>query len=45
VFSKDLTPWLDIIGKKASIFNSSATHIKKEDVVPRHKIILRNKIK
>jgi len=45
VFSKDLTPWLDIIGKKASIFNSRATHIKKEDVVPRHKIILRNKIK
>jgi hypothetical protein len=45
VFSKDPTPWLDIIGKKASIFNSRATHIKKEDVVPRHKIILKNKIK
>jgi len=44
VFSKAHTPWLDIIGKNANIFNSSATHIKKEDVVLKHKIILKNKI-
>jgi len=45
VFSKDQIPWFDIIGKKANMFNSRATHIKKEDVAPKHKIILKNKIK